>query len=200
MEQPTWWQLLVLGLSLVLVAVGFVWLLYWRQDQLHFLTSPPVSQPQNQLSLADLDRQELQPRELPETIDAQTNPDLYTALKTVRGEVIQLEDDTRLVIRPVKNQVLGQELVSIAIDELDTITCWPEYYQADDGSKVALSEAYMTIQKDRGEFYWANQKIWPVTKALEQIMHGKHVLVKLDQDLTRPQLVAAQLVIIGCQW
>jgi len=90
MEQPTGWQLLVLGLSLVLVVLGFIWLLYWRQDQLHLLTSPPVSQPQNQLSLADLDRQELQPRELPETIDAQTNPDLYTALKTVRGEVIQL--------------------------------------------------------------------------------------------------------------
>jgi len=27
MEQPAGWQLLVLGLSLVLVAVGFIWLL-----------------------------------------------------------------------------------------------------------------------------------------------------------------------------
>jgi len=200
MEQPAWQKFLVLGFFLVLVVIGFIWLLYLRQNQFHHLTSPPIAEHQSQLSIADLDRQELQPKELPETINAQTDPDLFTALKTVRGEIIQLKGNFSLVIRPVKNQIMGQESVSIAIDKLNTITCWPKYYQADDGSRVALNEAYITIQKNRGEFYWANQKIWPIAKAIKQIMPGKHVLVKLNQDLTYSQLTAEQLVIIGCEW
>ena len=161
MNKLAWWQILVFVLLLVLIAGGFILFLYWQQDRLNISSIPPVSENQPRLSMADLDRQELQPKELPETINAQNNPDLYTTLKTMRGEIVQLKDNFSLVVKPIKNKIIGHEPVIVAIDKLDTITCWPKYYQADDGSKVALSEAYISIQKDKGEFYWANQKMWP---------------------------------------
>ncbi len=196
-----WRFLLFLGL-LGLIIAGFIWFLYLRQDRItHLQLEAPMEQQKPQFDKFDVERQELDPVQDSDQLDIKQEASLYTALKTLRGEVVRFVPTERsLVIKPTKNDVLGTKPVTVDLNQLDEIVCWPEYYQANDGSKVALSEAYITIQPTREEFYWTNQKVWPYNKAAGQIASDRHVLVKLDQDLTAAKLVASQLVIVGCKW
>jgi hypothetical protein len=195
------WQWLFLFLSMVIALAVFIWFLRWRQGEiaLRFASTPPPGEKKS-LSPADLDRVELQPQDLPETLDSKRDTSLYTALKTVRGEIIALEGKTTLQVRPMKSEIFGHEPASIRIDQLETIVCWPQYQLAADGSKIDLSEAYITIHQETGQFFWSRQKVWPFAKGKEQLRPKQHVLIKLEQDVTQPELVAEQLVVVGCRW
>ena len=202
MSQAKLGRLFLLFLSIVLVLSGFVWFLFQRQARITSLPATHLEQETKQPpSQFDLDRQELAPVQDAATVQAKKDASLYTALKTLRGQVVRYVPGKRsLIVAPTKNKALGGQSVAVSLQELEQVVCWPQYYQAADGSRLDLRTAFITVHPEREEFYWTGQKVWPYAKAEPQLKADRHVLVKLATDLTEKELVATQVVIVGCQW
>ena len=163
MSKFDFWRLFLFFIFLVLILSGFIWFLFLRRERItHLQLNRPAKEEQTQFDKFDLGREELEPTQNTEYLQAKHDASLYTALKTVRGQLLTYDSQTRnLIIQPQKNKALGDDPLEISLAKLKTITCWPEYYQANDGSKVTLSEAYISVHPEREEFFWADQKTWP---------------------------------------
>ncbi|RLD10426.1 MAG: hypothetical protein DRI56_02680 [Chloroflexota bacterium] len=163
MSRSSFWQLFLFFLFLTLILGSFVWFLFLRRERItHLQLDTPTREKQTQFDKFDLGREELEPKQNSKQLQAKHDASLYTALKTVRGQLLTYDSQARtLTLQPQKNKALGDEPLEVSLAQLETITCWPEYYQADDGSKVALSEAYISVHPEKEEFFWADQKTWP---------------------------------------
>jgi len=189
---------ILIGGSLLILLIfgigwGFLWLTYLRQDALsdrYATPTPfPTANPQQRVTFeneADV------PVDVREEIEAQRI--------LLKGAIIDSNPAERTLevarsIRPDET-----ELVTASFRNVREILCWPEFFETNDGTQIAIADAYFPVTPN-SQLFIRGEEVLQVSDLSDAEMNNifaDNSVVTIANTDNQGSAVISQLAIVGC--